>query len=359
MLFSHFFAAFPIDSIQPLIKTWPVSILIDGAAAVCLFFVLSGYVLARKYFDERDKVRELNLFTYLVGRICRIWLPFAVVILISWLIRKHLWDGYGSYASTSEWFTRIWSETCNLGELVKQLCFGQVAEAKQLVPQGWTLREEMKFSFLLPILVLIASRGFSWVVFFAALLIGILGQSHFTFHFCMGVGLAFYEERVSRWFKKLSLVHALLLVNVGLLLYGNRGWLPLQVGIRTEEITAWFLSALGGMILVAAALNIPAIIRLLSGKILTYGGLISYGFYLCHLAVVIMLSHWSASRISSAESQDQVLIWLGVLCVNFIACLAVSTVFYQVVERPSIMLAKKLSQVWSFAVTAWIHRKAP
>ena len=57
----------------------PLRLLVDGEAAVILFFVLSGYVLALPFIAGT----QLTYGRYLVKRICRIWLPFAAAILLA------------------------------------------------------------------------------------------------------------------------------------------------------------------------------------------------------------------------------------------------------------------------------------
>ena len=63
----------------PLRAAW------DGPAAVQLFFVLSGFVLALRYFRDGPviNVPSLHLGGFLAARFCRIWLPYAVVLAVS------------------------------------------------------------------------------------------------------------------------------------------------------------------------------------------------------------------------------------------------------------------------------------
>jgi peptidoglycan/LPS O-acetylase OafA/YrhL len=56
----------------------PLRFVWDGHAAVILFFVLSGFVLSISFF-KRDTL-EYN--KYLLKRMCRIYLPFAFIIVI-------------------------------------------------------------------------------------------------------------------------------------------------------------------------------------------------------------------------------------------------------------------------------------
>jgi peptidoglycan/LPS O-acetylase OafA/YrhL len=57
---------------------FPMRILLDGRAAVILFFLLSGFVLSLPY-----RQRGLEYGTFLVRRICRIYLPYLGALLLA------------------------------------------------------------------------------------------------------------------------------------------------------------------------------------------------------------------------------------------------------------------------------------
>ena len=64
----------------------PLRLLVSGPAAVLLFFVLSGFVLTLSLKSEKRP----NYPAFAVSRFARIWLPFAVAILASAAVSRHL-----------------------------------------------------------------------------------------------------------------------------------------------------------------------------------------------------------------------------------------------------------------------------
>ncbi len=63
----------------------PFSFLYNGQFAVCIFFVLSGYVLTKSYFDEGD---EKILIKRLIARYPRLLIPAAISIVLVYLLLK-------------------------------------------------------------------------------------------------------------------------------------------------------------------------------------------------------------------------------------------------------------------------------
>ena len=72
----------PRDGIFPALMQTPLYTIFNGSGAVIVFFVLSGVVLSLTY----DEVDKWSYWPYLVKRLCRIWLPFAVVLTGSLLL---------------------------------------------------------------------------------------------------------------------------------------------------------------------------------------------------------------------------------------------------------------------------------
>src|SRR5690349_14633266 len=57
----------------------PLALLRDGIDAVVVFFVLSGLVLAPPFLAARPR----RYWPFVIRRICRIWIPYAVVLIVA------------------------------------------------------------------------------------------------------------------------------------------------------------------------------------------------------------------------------------------------------------------------------------
>ena len=89
---NHFWASYgQHDFLPEWLWLSPLTFLIDGHAAVSIFFVLSGYVLVLGFFQPAPKPISLRneLFPFLAARIIRIFFPFAVALFISFLASKY------------------------------------------------------------------------------------------------------------------------------------------------------------------------------------------------------------------------------------------------------------------------------
>ena len=110
------------------ILMWEGLNVLDGVAAlaVCCFFILSGYVLARGY--------DGNVLAFFVRRFIRLWPVYAVCLT----------SGYLLYGDSPTWQELIWWPTPRLQSLAK------------IDLPAWTLYIEAWATPLLPVLVWIA-----------------------------------------------------------------------------------------------------------------------------------------------------------------------------------------------------------
>lgn len=82
VLLSHTAGAFAWPATYGAVLRWPfISILFEGKEAVCMFFVLSGYVLSKPYVSSPANTvpRKIFLPTFYLRRFTRIWLPWFFI----------------------------------------------------------------------------------------------------------------------------------------------------------------------------------------------------------------------------------------------------------------------------------------
>ncbi|MBS0244522.1 MAG: acyltransferase, partial [Proteobacteria bacterium] len=65
--------------LDQIVGASPLALLMDGSAAVIMFFVLSGYVLSLSYL----RGRPLPYASFVVRRGCRLYIPFALTTLLA------------------------------------------------------------------------------------------------------------------------------------------------------------------------------------------------------------------------------------------------------------------------------------
>lgn len=137
------FASKPYPNLgEILAQLPPFSLCFNGHFAVCIFFVLSGYVLSIPFFSN-DKLR---LRARIVGRYLRLNIPISVAVFFSYfLFKADLYSNFESgIASGSNWM-RAWFPPAeiNLSNAIKDATFSGVLYGDgSFIPQLWTLKIE-------------------------------------------------------------------------------------------------------------------------------------------------------------------------------------------------------------------------
>ncbi len=128
----------------------PLRLFTMGINAVSVFFVLSGVVLALPVF--RGKV--LDLWNYYPRRFLRLWLPSAASVLLAAAII--LLTRQNPANAQSAWGTEFSHESVDLGGVVSELFL--ITGRHPYNNPLWSLKWEMLFSLMLPIVLLLALR---------------------------------------------------------------------------------------------------------------------------------------------------------------------------------------------------------
>ena len=85
VVLGHYIGMMPINDYSKawfIISNLPIRILWDGAGAVNLFFVLSGFCVALPYM-QKNNPRPVNYVAFMVRRIFRLYPAYFVALLLS------------------------------------------------------------------------------------------------------------------------------------------------------------------------------------------------------------------------------------------------------------------------------------
>jgi peptidoglycan/LPS O-acetylase OafA/YrhL len=137
----------------------PLKILVAGPEFVLVFFVLSGFVLARSPLAAALRGNGYDWAAYYPRRLIRLALPVAVSILLAgmWIA---LVPRTGD-PSAGRWVARQADADLSFGHLLREASIIGLAERPDVNPPLWSLVWEMWFSLLLPLFVLLA-LGMLW-----------------------------------------------------------------------------------------------------------------------------------------------------------------------------------------------------
>jgi peptidoglycan/LPS O-acetylase OafA/YrhL len=260
-------------------------ILGDGRAAVDLFFVLSGFVLARSLLGDRSA----GYLAFIVKRIARIYPAYwTALLLCAVLIPMYDANSHPFFDKLTRGF---WARPAGWEQWF--LHFSLVAPG---IDRGringviWSLIIEMRISLCMPFLVWLCCslpvRGRLILFSLACPVFMLLGQTAaFVPLFLIGILLAIHFQSNGT----VSRVTLLSLFLVGGLFYGNREIGDLPFRQETGSVSD-LLSGIGAGILIFVAIKSSLCERFLTTLPVQFLGDVSYSFYLLHWPILLYIT---------------------------------------------------------------------
>ncbi|HET8931579.1 MAG TPA: acyltransferase [Acidimicrobiales bacterium] len=332
----------------------PARVLLDGRPAVMSFFVLSGFVLTRSFWKGRSGA----WFRYYVRRLIRLYPPVlaSAVLAVGLLALRQAIDGTGrGVVDLGAAGTSVSKLATNVGLL------GLIDAPLNVV--WWSLRWEMWFSVLLPVILMAlvvigcgphrrfratpAIFGLACVI-----LVGLQPWIRLTYEtsfsttrailylpmFGVGVALAAFEKPLADYdWPRPRIGWLLLAMSFALIaVRGPMGWLTMtdRIDPRLGSGLTEALPLAGVGLFIVLLVSWPVTTRAMSARPLVWVGERSYSLYLVHLPLITLLG--------AVFAVDGASLWFIAVCVA--SSLGAMVVFYHSVERPSAELASRLGR---------------
>ena len=323
-----------------LLTFTPLHLVWAGSEAVVFFFLLSGFVLTLPTW----RGETLDMVTFVVRRIWRIWVPLVVVVTVAYLCVL----AFGHLAlpgDVSVWVHRTWSEAGLEAYVQHLLALGKMdAYNSAFDPVVWSLKWELWASLLLPVVIL-AARQRAIGVAIGTLLALALYWHHGDLEvatqllrylplFVVGAWLARHHHALVRSVQKLpAWVHALAFV-VALLLLPVQwyGWAEKPGGVRAVLNDVGTLTATSILLLLALAWT--PFIRALNHRALLWLGRVSYSLYLTHALLLTVVLHVGGAWLPTP----------ALVLISFLLALPVAHIVHLLVERPAINGARRAAR---------------
>jgi peptidoglycan/LPS O-acetylase OafA/YrhL len=315
---------------------------------VCLFFVLSGYLLSRPFWDGVNTGRWPNLGRYAIRRIARIIPAYWFLLFTVNAIQPAVYNA--------------WS---GLGVALQLFCLHNFAEYvyNGCVPVLWSIGIECQFYLLLPMLFVVSgwvtqrrrwafpvvmvgialALDIVWRAAVPALMLGrvpdkilsspqsrVLTWSVFYFLKWFGAGIA------GAWFMRRHREVAIppvvwrAVFILGICLFGLVLSFSGEGQWRTISLWGWPLNALASLFIVLASPHLNAIGRILDNPVSRYFGSISYGLYLWHWPVLKAVFGGTLPHLLGPVSG----FFAGGLLSFIITCL-IASLSHFILERPA------------------------
>jgi peptidoglycan/LPS O-acetylase OafA/YrhL len=345
-------AALAVLLFHTLFFSWPpavgrftglpiINMAFNGKEAVAMFFVLSGYVLSRPYFnyDSKQPRRKMQLPAFYLRRFTRIWPPWFFALVLSALAQATLFRDWTTTIPLGATASQFWNAPLTIINFLRQCIFAEHNQSIQLVMQDWSLCIELKASVLLPLFILLATSGWR-LAGLMALAVGLLVLWHtgnYYVSFIMGVLLARFGGRLVAWVQAKPAV-----LKPGLLVLGGFCYQAFQI-FGAGKFT-WTLTSFGCVLMLLACLTSRRIQAILHLPPVVFLGRISYSVYLLQFIVILcVLPPWM--HLLNVLGIERV-IWL--LPLTFAASIGVTVLLsaaaYRWVEAPCIELGHLLSR---------------
>ena len=283
MIFVYHFMPFQ----NPKYPLWIKDIVSEFHIGVDMFFVLSGFLITYRYFDDYP----IHFKKYLVNRIARIYPMYFLIttaVFTVWFFQNGQWNG-------EKTIELVLSFTMTKALFTNYIYAG--------IPQGWTLTLEELFYFTAPIYFILIRRKY-WCLFVLPIAIFLFGTllknsipnpdklggfmqyniSFFIIEFFAGIGLAIFMKRFTFKIRKINFTYLGLFTVILYLIsmHSLREIFDLKSDLGTF-ISMGFLSILGiAPLLYGLIFEKTWLQKFLGSRLMVLLGKSSYIFYLIH-----------------------------------------------------------------------------
>jgi peptidoglycan/LPS O-acetylase OafA/YrhL len=273
---------------------------------VCVFFLISGYVLFLHL--ERSNYRLKNYGHFLLKRVIRLQIPLvACVFLILGINATFQWyNGIPFTFSWSQFLSNITLTANFTGEAWYNPIF-------------WTLSIELQFYLFIGLtFLLIKKHPFPWLLGLGILAFALnyFFDTRGTFiefgsYFTIGIAMYLFHQ------KRFELIYILVLTVIGI------------ADFQLNQAPLYYVSSV---------LFIPIILFVnFKSKIIEFAGEVSFSFYLIHGAVGGLFLYFTARH------ADQFWQKIGLLIIALLISYGVAYIFYLLIEKTSARLGRRIS----------------
>jgi peptidoglycan/LPS O-acetylase OafA/YrhL len=301
-------------------------LLTNGARALPVFFVMSGFMLGHPWAAHYLKGGPaVSLKQYYLRRITRLEPPYVVSMVMMFVIYSiSAHHGY----SIRFWFERLCASLLYIHNIV-------YGESSKLNAVAWSLEVEIQFYCLVPLLTLalavqnpLVRRGLLIGTAFCAGLASLLWMDVHRMHDSIATYLQFFLAGI--------LLADLYVTNRQDT--GGRHWswdvIGLMAGLPVWCLGAKWFTVVGPFLILVSLASIFRGIwlrSLFSHPLLTFPGGMCYSVYLLHNPIMAKALVFSTRLFTHANHYLYLLLQLGMMTIVVGFC---STIFFLLVERP-------------------------
>lgn len=330
-----------------VLTSTPLRIVFDGALAVKLFFVHSGFVLSYQFFAGSKTHKAIMSAS--IRRYFRLTGPLAASVFFAYLLMVLGLMANSKFASVLpqvSWLGKFYKFDPNFFEAARQAFYGSYFQFNPATTYNtvlWTISVELFGSYL--VYASLAMFGFLRRRFICYIALGFVTIRSDLFVFVVGMALCdFWVNRASQWVAALTQKNRHLL-GWGLFILG------LYLGpYRTTQFTLWqilsflppsFLNQvqlIGACCLFFSAIILVPFASLLQTKPVRFLGELCYSVYVFHLPILCSVgSLLGIYYVTNLGSDLSTTAWM-VSLFTVVTTLALSVWATRFIDKPSINL---------------------
>ena len=344
-----------LGNLEQIFRSTPLGLIGAGNFSVCIFFVLSGYVLTQKYFKTRGK--EI-IISSAVRRYIRLLIPVLAAIILSFLLSSvgllHYYFETIMISANSN-YRNYWTFTPNIFDAVKQAMWASFFVGGDIYynPVLWTMKIEFYGSMLVfAVALLFGSLRNRWTFYLAAV---VLFFNSYYLAFVIGMVLADMFNNKTPLFKTSNKLILSIILVLGLfigsypinIVTGDSLYGFLNNGLfQTPKMTYHIIGA--GMIMYVL-LNSPWLQKVFSSPVSVFLGKISYSLYLIHFLVISSFTCALFLVLYPVLSYGAAVLISCVL--SLLLIIPLSYIFYRYVDTAGVELSKI---VYNWLVNSYI-----
>jgi len=323
-----------------------LSILYDGNFAVCIFFVLSGFVLSHKFFLNKDQ--EI-ITASAVKRYVRLALPVAFSVFCAFVLMKFslFYNDQAAIVSGSGWLGGSWNFKANFLDAMNQSFIGTFFSGVfNYNGTLWTIAVEFLGSFL--VFGFLAVFGKAKRRFLAYAFLAVVFFQTYYLAFLLGMllsDLMAHKNTIVRDFDQSKILRTGLLI-LGLFLGSypsGRNASGTMYAFMPNNFMAdpqIVYHVLGAFLLIMVLLDSRRMQKFFSGRYLLFLGEISFAMYLLHFLILGSFSSFVFLKL------EPVMSYAGAFAISFVLSVAlivlVSYLMYEYVDKKAVKFSHLL-----------------
>lgn len=249
----------------------PFGFLICGNAAVCLFFVLSGFVLSYRFLGSKEYGKIIES---IIKRPARLAGVFFFTLAIGICVYHPTWDSF-LVSFSGQFYPYIF------------------ALGKRFNGSLWTIEYEFYGSFLVFGLCLIMSNMNKKHRALLLIVCCLVFKNGYYFAFIAGILIAdLYKNWHAGWFAKHKNTISWILLPVSIFFCSYPRFLDVNKRFMDDiEFIQSGYSMIGAIMMLIAIMSNIRINSVLNNKLCSFTGKISYSIYAVHFPLIILLSN--------------------------------------------------------------------